>query len=463
MKKLFFLFCTIVSSYAVHANNIQVANISIDGQNTASHFEMINFDVSWENSWRTNTNESNYDGAWIFVKFRKHGTTVWQHASLNTTGFIAPAGSTIQVSGDNKGAWIYRNAAGAGNVNFENGQLRWNYGADGVADNDSVEVRVFAVEMVYIPQGSFYLGTGGSEWGNFRDGSTTNPYYVTSEDAITKGTASGNLNALAPGPIPGGMIPAAYPKGYHAFWIMKYECSQQQYLDFLLCLDEARCNLRNPPTNFTGTYPALTAVAPERAVANCNLNDWLAYADWAALRPFTELEYEKACRGVEIVPTPNEYAWGNTSLTVTGSVTNSGAFDETANNGNCNIITGYGAPVRCGIYATSTSDRTASGATYYGVMEMTGNVWENVVGTIHATHVAFTGAVHGDGNIDANAVTDIPTWTAISLSAAQSQRGGGFIEPIAYGRTSDRIAANGSTSYDVRAATNGIRAARTAE
>ena len=28
--------------------------------------------------------------------------------------------------------------------------------------------------------------------------------------------------------------------------------------------------------------------------------DLLAYADWAALRPITELEYEKAARGVDV-------------------------------------------------------------------------------------------------------------------------------------------------------------------
>jgi len=462
MKKIFYLFCALMSGYTIHANNIQVANISIEGQNTTNHFEMINFDVSWENSWRTNTNESNYDGAWIFVKFRKQGTSVWQHATLNTSGFTAPAGSTIQVSSDNKGAWIYRNAVGAGNVNFENGKLRWNYGADGVADNDSVEVRVFAIEMVYIPQGSFYLGSGGEETSPFKDGSSSNPYHVTSEGAITKGAASGNLNAAAPVAIGTGTIPAAYPKGYNAFWIMKYECSQQQYLDFLLCLDESRFNTRKPGGVFAGVFPAITAATPEQAVSNCNLNDWLAYADWAALRPFTELEYEKACRGANILPVPNEYAWGNTTVNATSALTNAGESNETAANGNCNIAWGLSGIIRCGIYATSSSDRTASGATYYGVMEMTGNVWENVIGTVTAEHLAFTGTVHGDGNIDANAITDISTWTAL-IPGTASQRGGSAFDYAHQGRISDRLGANRVIGYNTRFNAYGIRVARTAE
>ena len=60
-----------LSAPFIKANNIQLANVLLNGQNTGSQYSIINFDVSWENSWRTITNETNYDGAWIFVKFRK--------------------------------------------------------------------------------------------------------------------------------------------------------------------------------------------------------------------------------------------------------------------------------------------------------------------------------------------------------------------------------------------------------
>jgi len=40
--------------------------------------------------------------------------------------------------------------------------LKWNYGLDNVADNAMVEIKVFGIEMTYIPQGSFYAGDNGT-------------------------------------------------------------------------------------------------------------------------------------------------------------------------------------------------------------------------------------------------------------------------------------------------------------
>ena len=85
------------------ANNILVTNASISGQNTTNHTALVNFGVSWENSWRTSTNENNYDGGWIFVKFRKNGTSAWRHATINVTGNTAASGATITVPADGKG------------------------------------------------------------------------------------------------------------------------------------------------------------------------------------------------------------------------------------------------------------------------------------------------------------------------------------------------------------------------
>ena len=95
------------------------------GRTQPPHTEIINFDVAWENSWRTSTNESNYDGAWIFVKFRKQGTTDWRHCTINTTGFTAGTGGTFKVPTDGKGAFIYKAADGIGNVNYTGNQLIW--------------------------------------------------------------------------------------------------------------------------------------------------------------------------------------------------------------------------------------------------------------------------------------------------------------------------------------------------
>jgi hypothetical protein len=128
--------------YTANANNIQVANVFLGAQVTAgaqaTHHTSINFDVQWDNSWRTSNNESNYDGCWLFAKYRKLGTSLWKHASLNyvspgtavACGHTEASGSTIKQSADGKGVWLYRDADGIGNVAFAGNTLRWNYGAD---------------------------------------------------------------------------------------------------------------------------------------------------------------------------------------------------------------------------------------------------------------------------------------------------------------------------------------------
>ena len=44
------------------------------------------------------------------------------------------------------------------------------------------------------------------------------------------------------------------------------------------------------------------------------------YLDWAGLRPMTELEYEKICRGPS-APVAGEYAWGSTTIGTNALVT----------------------------------------------------------------------------------------------------------------------------------------------
>jgi len=52
-----------------NANNITVSNVSIAEYNTTNGYVMINFDISWENSWRTSSAPFNWDAAWLFVKY----------------------------------------------------------------------------------------------------------------------------------------------------------------------------------------------------------------------------------------------------------------------------------------------------------------------------------------------------------------------------------------------------------
>ena len=65
------LFCLVFFS---KANDVLVTNVSLINQTTAgapaTHFNNVQFSINWKNSWRTSTNESNYDGCWIFVKYK---------------------------------------------------------------------------------------------------------------------------------------------------------------------------------------------------------------------------------------------------------------------------------------------------------------------------------------------------------------------------------------------------------
>ena len=451
---------------AANANNILVSNASLSNQNTSTHVTNVNFSVSWENSWRTSTNENNYDGAWIFVKFRKNGTTDWRHATISVTGNTPAAGAVITVPADGKGAFVYRNGNGIGNVNYTGNTIVWNYAVDGLLDNETVEILVYGLEMVYIPSGSFQLGSGGVEANAFTDGSSATPYLVSTNSAINLGTTAGTLNPNGNGAATG-TIPANFPKGFNAFWIMKYECSQQQYADFLNNLDLSRANVNRTVSIFTGTHPALIAPQPERAIGELGMNRTAAFADWSGLRPFTELEFEKACRGYNTPAVPNEYAWGNTTINPVTAVLNDGAVDETVStpvNANACITSSIGnRSVRTGLFARSTgSDRTLSGATYYGVMNMSDNEQEVCISMVNTQGKAIDANIHGDGYLGADGRTDVATWLPFQ---AYGVRGSSFNGALTSARTSDRSGANVFTAIygaDTNQSFFGIRVARTA-
>ncbi len=439
------------------ANDVQVSNTSLSGQNTITKTTQVNFDIAWKNSWRTSTNESNYDGCWIFVKFRKQSTSVWLHATLATTGQVTPTGSTLQVSNDNKGAWVYRNANGIGDVNYTAAQLRWNYGTDGVADNDNVEIRVYAVEVVNVPQGSYNLGNASAETYKFRDGAIDTWYPVTSEAPITCGTAAGNLFASSDF-LNSATIPATYPKGFAAFWCMKYEYSRQQYVDFMNTLTQTNADARNV-ISATGTVPNMVVTTPERAANGFTTPNAMAWLDWAAMRPMTELEYEKACRGAGITPMSLEYAWGNTTISPVVTPSNTGANNETWATGNASYNVSV-VIIRCGALATASSTRTSSGATYYGIMEMSGNLYEPCVYAGDALSRAFNG-LHGDGLLNATADANTPNWPVASGGPTILWRGGSYQN----GTTPLQLSNRGysSVAFGVNSASFGGRGVRTAE
>lgn len=240
MRSFLIFFCLMAVSL-IYGNNITVSNVSLTDQNAAANTTQVQFDLSWENSWRVSFGPSNYDAAWVFVKYRVNGND-WEHATISDDGSVAPAGASLNPT-DNVGAFIYRSADGSGDNDFRDIQLRWDYTSTGVDANSVVDVQVFAVEMVYVPGGQFSMGTtladGDNMNGEFYSLASVfaipQAYTVSSEAAIPVSNTAGNLyydntEGLGEAGIGDqlGPIPAPFPKGFTAFYCMKYEVTQAQ-------------------------------------------------------------------------------------------------------------------------------------------------------------------------------------------------------------------------------------------
>ncbi|WP_116105915.1 SUMF1/EgtB/PvdO family nonheme iron enzyme [Lewinella sp. IMCC34191] len=448
MKHCLSLLFVLFYSVCLQANNISVTNVSITENFTDPSYATIMLDVAWDNSWRVTTAPGNHDAAWVFAKYRI-GTGEWRHVRLSAVA-TSPAGSVVELM-DDVGTMIYASGPVTGNVLYSGLELQWNLGADGMSWSTDIEVRVFAIEMVYIPEGGFYLGTGlgtGDEVDEFFEANNGRPFRVRNGGEIP---VSPNGNRLWYSDVGnrgadfGGPIPAAFPNGFEAFYLMKYETSQQQWVDFFNTLSPTHRQLHDvtaadgknsdsehyhngivyDPASGEDAYTTL----PETAAGYTSMQDMMAYFDWSGLRPLTELEFEKAARG-PLYPVADEYAWGNPSVADTRyDVENFGLANEkvaaytlhtTGIIGNATYLdtnpsdrTEKG-PLRCGVYAgsvseISVSDRVSAGAGYYGNMELSGNQWEGVITVVDAAGRAFTNT-HGDGQIGPDGYADVPSW-----------------------------------------------------
>jgi formylglycine-generating enzyme required for sulfatase activity len=495
MRLLPFLLAVLLSLAGTmsKANNIQVANAVLTG-NTGTTTQ-IQFDLSWENSWRLGSGR--WDAAWVFVKYRTSLTGPWYHANVNNTGHVAAAGSQIDLglltpgtaynasSNPVMGVFVYRNAAGTGNLSLPSTQLQWAFAAQGLDISDIAQVQVFAIEMVYVPQGAFAAGSGGSEVSAFT--LTT----INTANATTVPAGTGSLGGQAGGFPTGQTAPASatWPNGFNAFYCMKYEVTQQGYVDFLNTLTYTQQVTRTAsvPTSLAGTSALITGYANTRrngiriqtpgvasttpAVYACDLygfgvydgavdgrdiacnflswGDLTAYLYWSGLRPMTELEFEKACRGT-IAPVANEYPWGTTGIATSlytldaAGATNEGiATNFSTTVGNASYRTPDGGaidgPVRVGIFAAngSNSGRVTAGASYYGIMELGGNLLERAVTIGNVEGRAFTG-LHGNGALATDGNPDGTAWPAPASAIGAGFRGGSCEVDATCMRLSDR-------------------------
>ena len=489
--------------------------------NTGAGTMAAKFNLSWNYSWRQGSNPNNWDAMWVFIKFRRNGGD-WQHMTFTDTGHTAPAGATIDIgrrdptsaynltTNRGVGAFIYKSSNGFGTNTFNGVKLVWPYTQDGVQQGDPIDIQIHAIHMVYVSEEAFYAGDVDSSNAAFKQGSSdTDPWYIGSEAEMSitnsTGTASGSGNegtetryyytsANNTGEDATGSaftIPASYPKGYNDFYIMRHELNQEQWRDFFNTLPTTGNSRANRDiTSSTGKNSdgvvtrnniswdsgnaANSSTTPDRDSPNgqtyCGVpanylswDDLTAYLDWAGLRPMSELEFEKASRG----PTASvngEYAWGTASGTNASGVTNGGRVTEapTSEGDNVNWSGGVSGPLRNGSFASRNyglASRTNAGGSYYGALELSGNVWEPVVTVANSDGRAFTGA-HGDGALDSNGRANVSNWPAPTTASGSGVRGGSWNAASTAARVSDRSkAANADTT---RASDNGGRGVRTA-
>lgn len=471
-------------------NNLIVTNTAIVVYHPQDGLAQIRFDLSWNNSWRyTNIN---HDAAWVFFKMRAEGATDWIHVKLAGSG-INPPGSSMGVGtgiemivpDDGIGVFVRRSGEGVGRLSVTNARVAWDFVATGLTRFSKAQVQTLAMEMVFVSSGNFRVGDGSSVMnGQFEAALSGAPFLVTNEAyAITLGGGSagslGNNNAAGMfaaddfNDATSKTLPATYPKGYASFYCMKYEITQGQYTDFLNMLTPPQANNRYSAASTGGRYTigvnvqgVYTNDASDRA---CNFLAWTdsaAYADWSGLRPMSEMEFEKACRG-PLSPVADEFAWGSADVLAIVQQTGhlpvgadgSGTEIATPANANCNYSSVIQGPVRAGIYATSIATRQLAGASYWGIMELSGNLFEKlVVGVGNTTGRLFTGLM-GDGTLTATGAANVSGWPASSSGAGFY--GGSWQHGIAFVRVSDRCYATRSENAP-REHVGGGRGVRTA-
>jgi hypothetical protein len=93
--------------------------------------------------------------------------------------------------------------------------------------------------------------------------------------------------------------------------------------------------------------------------------------------------------------------------------------------------------LRCGFAAGAATNKAQAGGSWFGVMEMTGNVWEQCVGGFNSNYSNFTN-VCGDGTLTAAGAANTANWPVSGGGwNGGVLRGGGFESGPANLRISD--------------------------
>lgn len=472
MKKIqLIITILLLNSYYVFATDLVITNYSFTGNVRDSNLS-ANFTVSWNNAWYNN---KNHDGVWVFFKLRHQNDLrthkpvavkisghemIYNYAKNNVEpSFYIPthrAGIMIFLSKKYRG-----NVSWRVKVELDVAQTR------GIDFSNAVFGEVVGIEMVQIPKGPFYSGDADTAAQNTEsalyDFVDKSRYLINSEKSLSIGKNKGSLyynNNNTPhfrGDM-NGPVSDSFPKGYREFYIMKYEMTQGNYTAFLNSLSNQPSFFR---ANFGGKeyYNGRGSIKiengiyvcanPERPANYTSWDDGCAFADWAGLRPLTELEFEKAARGPNNTDTW-DYPWGRSSSELVSRYYNKQG--DLVYEGN--------------ILEKDLNDNNLElyGASYYWVMDLGGSLWERVATIGSSKGRSFKGT-QGDGVLDQFGNATNPDWPNEN-DGGFGYRGGGYYDfGMALGPSHTPISARryGSWGDGPRSVAYGFRAGLTIE
>lgn len=422
-----------------NANDLSISNVEWQDLRATGKGMYVQLTLEWENAWN---NDRNHDAAWIFFKLLSPNRDGSRHLKVLETGHhlahnLLPSsvGPAFQIAKDKTGIFVYPASGYRGKISWKlrialdpafaedrrTGSL-WNY-----------TLAAYGIEMVHIPPGGFTLGDPdttalafGSLYRSGGNGQFGGLIKIDSEtSSIEVGKNQGQLCYRNQDPSYQGdllgPVPPTFPKGVNGFYVMKYELTQGQYAAFLNSLPDEATKFRSihggrEYHKTRGTIhlqnDEYVATAPNRP---CNYTSWddaCAFADWAALRPMTELEFEKACRGPG-EPKPHEFAWGSDNKDKLGRY-----VDEAGD-----LIWEKGLDES----RLTDSNRDVFGASYYWVFDLSGGaLWERSITIGSPEGRAFTGT-HGDGSLDFYGFATNADWPkGDTETSGWGFRGGGY-------------------------------------
>lgn len=391
-------------------------------------FAVVN--LKWENAWN---NPKNHDAIWVFFKCIP-GKGVARHIAVLPLGHekVAdfspqPVRSGFEVASDSTGVFIFPDEAHRGSLNLTV-KIALDKRSFRNINTNNASLEVYGVEMVHIPAGGFTLGdpdTSAREYGSIFQPGEKGEGLPRLEEEKSEWTvaADGDIFYQNKEGYEGdqtGIIPQDFPKGVAAFYIMKYEITEGQYVAFLNTLNAEQRKIRDitQVENYQREGGSIqdkgdVFQAPYESKP-CRFMSWedaMAFADWAALRPMTEFEFTKAARGPN-KPLMGEFPWGtNGKLRVQRLPNEAGVL--TMNNG-------YDE-------ARLSDDNLAYfAASYYWVMDLSGSLWERMVTIGHSLGRKFVGS-NGDGQLSDRATATNADWPSGDPEAGGvGFRGGGF-------------------------------------